>query len=171
MTPPGRTPSNEPSAVEVHFLAAQFVLSVVAGIGFAAWAAFGGAAVIDNALAPEWTTFFSTLVTLFGALFGFVITAASISVALVTDERMRAFVETKHYNDLWDTFLHATASLGIAAGVSLVGLVLAGDAPSHVPIVCTIFFVGVLATLSLGRVVWILNALPRVHAALVKAKS
>jgi CHASE2 domain-containing sensor protein len=107
-------------------------------------------------------------VTLFGALFGFVITAASITVALVTEEKMRLFVAGKKYPQVWDTFTQTIATLGIAAAVSFIGLVLVRDSGTHLAVLCLLTFLGILASLRLMRTVWLLDALPRLHAAMVK---
>lgn len=151
-----------------NFLLAESILSLLFGIGFAAWAWSGGWLLLSATFDGMWSAFFSTLVTLFGALFGFVITAASIAVALVTEEKMRLFVEGKRYLQLWDTFLLTISALGFALAVSLAGLILVRNPYAHVPILSLLFFLGTLASLGLMRTVWLLNSLPRLHAALVR---
>jgi hypothetical protein len=154
-----------------HFLAAEFVVASLFGVVFWVWEfRLGGLAQTTEALSSTWPELFSTLVTLFGALFGFTITAASIAVALVTDEKMQLFVEGKKYGQLWDTFLQTIASLGFAAAVALFGLILVQVDSTHVPVLCILGFLGILASLRLMRIVWLLDALPRVHAALLKVQ-
>ena len=151
-----------------NFLIAESLVSLIAGIGFAIWAWTGGWSLLSATLDGTWPSFFSTLVTLFGALFGFVITAASIAVALVTEEKMRLFVAGKRYPQLWDTFLLTICALGFSLIVSLAGLILVRNSYTHVPVLSLLFFLGCLAGLGLMRTVWLLNSLPRFHAALVK---
>ena len=155
-----------------NFLTAEFILGATVGIAFVAWLAWGGgAAATTQTLAESWPTFFSTLVTLFGALFGFVITAASITVALVTEEKMKLFVEGKKYPQVWDTFTQTIATLGIAAAVALVGLVYSRVPATHLYVLSLLVFLGVLASLRLMRTVWLLDGLPRLHAAMLKQKT
>ncbi|MFZ0892654.1 MAG: hypothetical protein WB782_07070 [Thermoplasmata archaeon] len=107
--------------------------------------------------------------TLFGALFGFVVTANSIVVSLLSDKVLSRFGEGKHAHDIWDTFLQADVTLGLGALISLTGLVFAGETSIHPLVVCALFFVGVLALLRLGRVVWLLDQLPRLKS-VIKGK-
>jgi hypothetical protein len=155
-----------------HFLWVEFGIAALAGAAFGIWAnSFDGWSVIAATIGSGWSTLFSTLVTLFGALFGFAITAASIAVALVTDEKLRRLVLGKHYLDLWDTFLQTIGTLGFALTTAMVGLILSENGHTHVPILCVLFFLAVLAALRLTRTVWLLDLLPRLHAALVKKES
>jgi uncharacterized protein YqgC (DUF456 family) len=154
-----------------NFLTAEFILAGVAGALFAGWIQWGGgAAATTQTLVGGWPTFFSTLVTLFGALFGFVLTAASITVALVTEERMRVFVEGKKYPQVWDTFTQTILTLGVAAAVAFMGLVFSAAPGTHLLFLCLLVFLGILASLRLTRTVWLLDGLPRLHAAMVTRK-
>lgn len=169
MTPPVTIHSRYWNYWARNFLAVESSIAVLTGTLFSVWVTwFAGSRAISTALGQNWSGFFSTLVTLFGALFGFVVTAASISVALTTDAKMRPLVLVEKYDQLWDTFLLCMVALGLSIVVALVGLVSAGVQSVHAPVVCALSFVGFLSFIGLARVIWLLNSLPRVHASLVK---
>lgn len=154
-----------------NYLTAEFLLASAVGLLFAGWIQWGGGAGITTAtLAQGWSTVFSTLVTLFGALFGFGITAASITVALVTNERMELFVGGKKYPQLWDTLTQTISTLGVAAAVAFVGLILVQVSGTHLFLLCILVFLGILIILRLMRTIWLLDGLPRLHAAALKKK-
>jgi hypothetical protein len=167
MTAPATASDEDGDIWAANFLLAEFLVAILIGSIATAWVlAFGGEGSINNWLGSNWVVFLGTLVTLFGALFGFVVTANSIVVSLLSDKVLERFGEGKHIDDIWDTFLQTDITLGFGALVSLAGLVFANDAASHAYVVCALSFVGILGLLRLGRVVWLLDQLPRLKSSL-----
>ena len=164
MTPSERWSSRAWDWWAANFLLVEFVAAALVGVSFRLWVAyFGGGSAISDDLYQNWSTFFSTLASLFGALFGFVVTANAIIVALVSDKVMKLFREGKRVHQLWDSFLQTNATLGIGASLSVIGLVFSRSDSVRLPLTCILFFIGVLASVRLVRILWLLDSLPRLR--------
>ena len=164
------TASAEPSESwrdwwEANFLWLEFGLSVAFGLLSSVWLwGLGGGAAANAALASNWPTFFSSLVTLFGALFGFVVATNSIVVSLLSEKVFARFSGTKSTDDIWETLFQTNCALGSAALVSLVGLVSSSDVGAHILVLTPLAFLGAFTFARLARTIWILDQLARTKA-------
>ena len=156
-------------AYSAHFLLAEFIEAIVIGVAFTAWMLdYGGIGIVNAQLGSNWPTLFATLATVFGALFGFVVTTNSIAVSLLSDKVLASFGTSSHADDIWETLLQTNLALGVGGLLSLAGLELASDGTARPCLVIALFFVGCFALVRLARTVWIIDQLPRTRNKLAR---
>lgn len=143
---------------EYHFLLGEFALCILFFGVTVAWAtAFGGLSTLEDQLGSDRATFYATLASLFGALFGFGITAASIIAALVDRPRFDSLRRNANYPTLWETLIQTVIILAIASAVSVVGLVFDhGMSPGFIVLLVLLFSV-YLSVARLARTIWFLG--------------
>lgn len=141
-----------------NFLLGESILCLVASIAIGWWALFGGGiGVIESNLGPVRPTFYSTLASLFGSLFGFGITAASIIAALVEGGRFESLRRNRNYPALWKTLMQTVVALAVASAFSVVGLLVDhGQSPGSGILLVLVFFT-LLSVARLGRTIWLLG--------------
>jgi uncharacterized membrane protein len=150
-----------PSAWRKRFLLAELLLAAALTAGFVLWGeTSAGSRRIGLALAGDRASFYGVLATVWGALLGFIITTVSIVLAFSQSESLPVVRESRHYPDLWKTFMAAIRALAISTLASLVALLVDKDAPAGHPDRFAFYAVvatSVLAVLRLLRSVWILE--------------
>ena len=115
-----------------------------------------------NALAQELllhhrTGIYGTLVSLFGTLFGFTITTASLCLNLTDKPRFHRLRATRAYRKLWSYFLWAIVVLGVGTLVTLLALVVDRDSDPVLFVPYLVVFVLLLAVCFLGNCVYALK--------------
>lgn len=105
----------------------------------------------------ELDTFTATVATIYGALFGFALAAASILISVANRAELDQVRRSVHYPKLWVTLSQTTASLGFACLVAL--LLLLAEVSDF--LATELFGLFVLASAyaiaRLTRTVWILH--------------
>lgn len=141
-----------------NFLEVELVVAVLVGVASVMWGYFfGGNHLICEVLGEGRGDIYGALASIFGSLFGFAITAASIVLGFSGSERLAVLRESPYYDDLWDTFLSTIKWLGLATAVALVALVLDRSEMPRFFLVHAALFATVIVTLRLARSVWILE--------------
>lgn len=147
-----------------NFLVDEFRLALLFEVGLVVWAVhFHGLNTIDRFLESNRGPVYSTAASIYGALFGFVITAISIVLSLSDDKRLSELRDTSHYEDLWFIFTSAVKVLSGATVSAFVGLLFDRDSstghgyhPNSYVFYIFCFFT-ILSVLRLGRCVWALD--------------
>ena len=150
-----------------HFLAAELGSAASAALVILALTLqSSGAAWLSTNVRESPAVILTALVSLYGALFGFAITAVSIIAALIERPRFERLRQSRRYDDLWGTLIQAVVTLGAATGIAAVGLVFNGSPRVSLVIYLTLVFLTLLSALRLMRMVWILQLVlnpPRAH--------
>lgn len=116
-----------------------------------------GSGTISTLLSDSRASVYGTLTSLFGILFGFTITTASICLNLTDQPRFYRLRATKAYRKLWSYFLWAIVVLGIGALVTLFALFIDQGKTPMVPLFYAVVFVLVLAVCFLGNCIYALK--------------
>jgi len=108
--------------------------------------------------------FYGALAALWGGLLGFSITAISIVLVMMDDERLKLLRESTVSDDLWNVFISALHALALATVTALLALLLDRDQPFE-PSPLWMYlslFTSLLAAFRVGRVIWALEGLIRI---------
>ncbi len=141
-----------------HFLFVEFLLALVVAVCLTL--------SLSNTAGKDWirsnihqspSTVLSALVSLFGALFGFAITAVSVIAALIDRPRFERLRGSRRLGDLWATLTQTLSALGGSAGISMVGLLLVDAQSAYEVLLGGLLFLTILSALRLMRTVWILG--------------
>lgn len=149
-----------------HFLVYELRLVVFLEVGMLIWAMrYHGLTHIDALLDGNRVPIYTAAASIFGALFGFVITALSVVISVADNPGIALLRKTRHYQDLWDVFTSSIKVLSLTTIASIAGLVLDRDASvghNYHPI-SYVFYVFVFFTMlsiaRLSRCVWALKNL------------
>lgn len=149
-----------------HFLAAELGVSVLAALLLFVWWKWGhGAPVLKTIVHGNRGTVYGTLATLFGSLLGFVITALSVVLGLVTSERLKILRDSKYYKQLWDVFTSAIRVLGLTTTGWIIALFFDRDTAERPLILVVSLALSLLGAFRLARCVWVLERLVEVLTA------
>lgn len=152
-----RVVSSLSTAYGRHFLGAELVLSAVVTMSFGLWVGFfAGEPRVSGVLMGDRAVLYGALVSLFGAMLGFVIATTTIILGFVDSARLKVLRESPWYRDLWRTLNSTMLFLGGATLASLVALVFDRDA--HPNSVCMVVCFGatLVAGARIARTLWIL---------------
>jgi hypothetical protein len=146
-----------------HFLAIEFLLSLLSATAFWIWMQhFGGLSIVADLLKSNRAAVYGTLATIFGSLLGFVITAMSVVMGLVSSAQLKIVTGSKHYKQLWDVFTSTTKALGLATIIALAGLIFDRDSAPRWSILEVCVFAFVLCVVRLARCLWVLEMIVRI---------
>ncbi|MFZ7133118.1 MAG: hypothetical protein ACOWWR_12230 [Eubacteriales bacterium] len=141
-----------------HFLTYEFLFPVLFVLAFALITEFG----IHSNLIDPWLNsirkdLYVTIASIAGALLGFAITAISIAIAFMNQERFEIIRKSKHHHTLYQVFFAAIKYLAITTVASIIGLIIDRDNnPQHW--ITYISIAGVLlSVVALVRCVWVLE--------------
>ncbi len=152
---------------EKHFIGAELILGIVLAVALAIWSEqCGGKGGVSQVLWKARPTLYPAFVSLFGSLFGFVITAMSIIVTWVGRKEFDDLRARPGYRQLWPAFSSAILWLALASIASLVAMCLDkekdgenGQDLQQPWVWYPLFGVVLIACFRLARCVWALNAL------------
>lgn len=154
---------------EAHFLTLECIASVVLAVTFFIWSDLvDGNKTLTTLLDSNRKEIYGALATIFGSLLGFIITAVSIIIGYSSTERLSPLTESKHYADLWKTFISTIKGLAIATILSLAGLIFDKDSQPFWPILYLNFWMTTFVIFRLGRSIWIFESILKI---LIKKKS
>ncbi len=141
-----------------HFLRIEALLAVLATVCFALWLErFDGFAAVQATLKGNRSAVYGALASVFGALFGFVVTAVAIVLGYAESERLAVVRASQHYTTLWKVFVAGIHALALATLIALLALIFDRDSsPSKVLLYCCAF-ASVLALFRVARTVWMLE--------------
>lgn len=143
---------------KVHFLAAEFGVAVFIGLCFATWMIlFGGASLVEETLKGNRSAVYGALASIFGSLLGFTITAVSIVLGYVANDRLAIIRNSRHYTTLWKVFTSTIRALGLATIVALAALILDRDTAPNRLFLYFCVWASTLAVLRLIRCLWALE--------------
>ena len=155
-----------------HFLVVESALVTVGVVAFIVWAErLGGWPSLDAALKGHRSDFYGAAAQLSGSLLGFAIAAFAIAIAPLGSVRLRSFRSSGQVTTLVRVFTAATAALGVATVVCLVGLVLDDDGqPAPWVFYAALLFL-LLALSTLARCVWALHSIVTIVSGHSKART
>jgi hypothetical protein len=141
---------------EAHFLIIEAGLSIF----FTACFVLGLTLLNQNAILGPLVEgyrkdIYTTLATIFGSLLGFVITAVSIIIGYSSSERLLPLTQSKHYKDLWATFLSTIKGLAFATIISFIGLIFDKDIYPNWIIFYLNLWITIFVIFRFGRCIWI----------------
>lgn len=140
-----------------NFLIAELFLSILLAILVTIWSEYYGRPYIEYILDNNRSSIYSTLAAIFGALLGFVITAASIVLGYSENEKLSVVTNSLYYPQLWGVFVSNIRVLGLATLISLVSLLIASNDTNIGIVVYLNIWILLLVLLRLWRVIWVLE--------------
>ena len=106
------------------FLLIDLLLAITITIAFITWCQFfSGKLIIGSIVLQNRPTTFGTLATIYGTLLGFIITSVSIIIGYANNPRMDLVTHSKHYSDLWNTYIKTVWVLACATIFSIISLI------------------------------------------------
>lgn len=158
--------------IDKHFLGFSIGLTMLGGVLLVVWSEkYGGKNVLGDLLKDNRSSLYGALADIFGSLLGFIIAAVSIAVGFSGSERLDVVRKSKHYPELWNAFNHAIRALGLATLIALAALLLDRDAKPFYLLSYATALATLLATLLLGRSIWVLEQLVIIVAKPYDAKT
>ncbi len=155
-----------------HFVVAESVTALMAGLLFAFWQSdLGGAPAIDSLLKSNQAALYGTLATIWGALLGFAIASTSIILSYGESSRMKAVTEHASYTQLGNVLRVVNPVLAVATLAGLIALLLDRDSSSNQVVRDLVFTTSLLAVVSLARTIWILDNIVRLATRPSRARS
>ena len=143
---------------EAHFFILEFVLAVVIGLGFVVWSeAFDKRQFLFMLTLDNRESIYGTLASLFGSMLGFSITAVSIVLGYVANDKMAIVRKSKKYNELWEVFKSAIRILGASTIMALFGLFFDKSGTTNLLIFYVNIVFSVLSLFRVARCVWVLE--------------
>jgi hypothetical protein len=143
-----------------NFLQAELLLSIAFTVCFVAWSEIAGyRSVVIDILAGNRGPLYGALISLHGALLGFVIATVAIVIGLVGHERLAVLQASAQYETLWRVFTSSARALGVAAGCALLGLLFDRDSHPSGWVFYAVVGTSVLAFFRLWRCIWALEAI------------
>ena len=148
---------------ERHFLVLESAVAVAISGAFGLWqATHDGGKWIDDLISGNRGAIYGALSAIFGALLGFAITAASITLGYGEDPRMTRVRQGNSYRQLGNVFRLVMPVLAIATLAALACL-LADKDNSPNTIVRDVLVLGILlSATSLGRLIWVFDNVIRI---------
>jgi hypothetical protein len=143
-----------------NFLFAELLLAVISTaivivVIEAGWPGTGIAGFVSNDETRRLV--YSALASVFGSLFGFAITAASIVLGFSSTPRLRIIHEAGHFTTIWSVFFSTIRAVGLSTILSIVGLI-AEQSPMVITYISyALMFAVLLSVLRLMRTVWVLE--------------
>ena len=140
-------------------------MAIVAAASFCGWLyALGGAEIADRVLTDNHSSLYGTLASLFGSLFGFAITAASIILGFASSPRLDIVRKSGHLVTISRVLSCTIVTLGLATLAALTGFLVDRDnAPSHFTL-CIVALAFLLSCVRMARTVWVLSHIMRLVA-------
>lgn len=141
----------------------EFWLAVMLTAILIIWSSFfGGHKVINSALMVGRTEFYGLLVSVFGALFGFIIAATSIVLSVSNKPQLYLVQQNNYHHQLWDVLFSSIRVLGLATILALLGFLF--DTQASPTLWLTYVNVGIIfcVVLRLVRCVWVLEHVVRI---------
>jgi len=143
---------------EANFLVLELILAGLISLCFSLWLEFvNHGAFMSQFFFDGRAVLYGTLTALFGSLLGFAITAVSIFLGYVANEKLEIVRKSTHYHVLWDTFNSAIKVLAMATVFALIGLVLDKDTRPINIILYFNLFLTFLSFFRIARCIWILE--------------
>lgn len=108
-------------------------------------------------LRPNRATLYGTVAQIAGSLLGFIITALSLMIAFIDEQRFRLLHQAGRYMQTMRLFFDAIAVLALLTVVALLGLLVDGDpATSRADVPAVFFLLIALSAAGTYRCVWAL---------------
>lgn len=147
-----------------NFLVWEFWIAFALTAALVVWGSFlGGHDVIDSALmAAGRGEFYGVLVSLFGALFGFIIAATSIVVSVSNKPQLYLIRRNNYNRQLWDVLFSSIRVLGLATVLALMGLLFDTQTSPSPWLTYANLGIILLVVLRLARCVWVLEHVVRI---------
>lgn len=148
---------------DAHFLLLEGSLAVLLSAGFIIWSWFiDHNATLGLLLDNNRKEIYGALATIFGSLLGFVITTVSIIIGYTNSNRLVPITQSKHYADLWNTYISGIKGLASATILALLGLIFDRNSDPFWPIFYANFFLTVFIILRIGRSIWIFDKILKI---------
>jgi hypothetical protein len=141
-----------------RFLAYEGAFALVVSVVFGFWyIEMGGGPCVDHLLQSYRQAIYSTASSVIGSLLGFIITAASIVMAVSSSDRLRLIRESRQYPTLWAVFRSTIRAAGFATAATFLALIFDRDQRPVWWLVIVVFFGVLLASLRIARAIWALE--------------
>lgn len=108
-------------SLKEHFLWVDLAGTIVATLLLCVHSRIAGSDFLEKLLTGNRVQAYQMLAGLFGSMLGFVITAASVLLAVAGHENLALLRKSKHYPMLWQTYTSAMYALGCATILAVVG--------------------------------------------------
>lgn len=144
-------------------MGAELTLALCMSAAFVIWCErFGGRTYVMPVLSNNRAALYGALMSLFGALLGFVIATISIVLGFATHEQFSVLRKSVHYRTLWAVFASAARFLGLATIAALAALLADRDAAPHVTLFYACAVLSLICVARTARCVWALEAVVRI---------
>lgn len=145
---------------EKDFLKRELILAVTTLVLFVFWVEiFGGREVVSTILKSTRSLLYPAIVSAFGSLFGFVITAMSIILSWSDKEKFAALRRKKGYSQLWPVFGSTVRWLGFATLAAVLAILFDQDGKEWPLIWYLVALCVTVAVFRLARCIWVLENL------------
>jgi hypothetical protein len=145
---------------ETHFLFCDLILVVFVTLVFVSCVElFGLKEVINDVLNGNRSNIYAALVSIFGSLFGFVMTTMSIITTWTGRDKMEELRRKSLYPQLWLTFHSTIIFIALATLVSIIALIFDRDGSPKSWIWHFLLFLVLISCMRIYRCVWILEQL------------
>lgn len=148
---------------QAHYLCIEFWSSVAISVGFGVWLTrCGGDTVLHEALGERRGDLYGILAAIFASLFGSVLTVASITIAMISLDRMKLIRESPTLSTLGATYISAIYWLLFSLLSALLCLWFENGLRLNIGLVILLFFSTSVTVFRVIRVVWIMSNLIRI---------
>ncbi len=146
-----------------HFLGLELAAAVLFGVMFGTWVKFAhGERTVGEFLGGQRSTVYGAMVSLDGALLGFVIATTTIVLGFSSSEQFAILRGSSHYRTLWRTFTSTIRVLGVTTLIAIAALL--GDRDGKPNSLFMVLCAGttILSVFRVSRSVWVLEGAIRV---------
>lgn len=126
---------------------------------------FGKQEVFIHMIANTHNAIYGALIALSSSLFGFVLTASTITVAFMESPPFKQVRDNEDLPSIFSIYRDACAILALSTVCSLVGLVIDNDTKHHIWFTYIAFGITTCSLLSMINVLWILGKVTDYYAA------
>jgi hypothetical protein len=143
------------SFAERHFERIDRAAAIAGVLALLVWArAYSGEASLLQLLKQNRPSIYSGIARLFGTVFGFALTAMSITLAFAQSPRLDILRRSRQWATLWRVFTRGIRVFVIVALLGLAGIIFDRDEQPLLLLTYTVAFFVLLAVIRLFRILW-----------------
>lgn len=140
-----------------NFIRNELCVALLLGVLFYVWYGHCNPPLLMNLLKDNRPAIYGTLATIFATLLGFSITAISIVLSFMSDEKFEIIRRSSHYSDLWKVFTSSIRAFSSATIISMLALVIDKNDSPFPPIFFITVFAIILSCFRVFRVIWVIE--------------
>lgn len=148
----------------LYFLKIELILSllIISLITYLIYR-YLGFDILQSKLNNLRSSIYGTLISLSGALLGFVITGLSILLTTSSNPSMERLRKSKHYKTIFRIFFSTSKYLGLLLGLSILSLVFDTDENPTVFLSLITLWALIISTFRILRCLWVLEKVASIH--------